>query len=54
MAQIKISELPTLEQQLQATNFVPVIHSGTTYKISLFNYLVKNSGDETIDGVKLS
>jgi hypothetical protein len=52
MAQIKISELSTLSQQLQAADYVPVIHGGVTYKYSPYNYFVKNSGDETIAGVK--
>ncbi len=52
MAQIKISELPTLAQQLQSANYIPLIHNGITYKYAPFNYVVKNSGDETIAGVK--
>lgn len=52
MAQIKISELTTLAQQLQSADYVPVVHNAATYKYSLYNYFVKNSGDETIAGVK--
>ncbi|MGL5512101.1 MAG: hypothetical protein ACRDBM_02530 [Sporomusa sp.] len=52
MAQIKISELTTLAQQLQAADYMPVVHAGVTYKYSPYTYLVKNSGNETIAGVK--
>ena len=52
MNQIKLSELPTLAQQLQTADYIPVVHSGDTYKYSLFDYMVKNSGNETIAGVK--
>lgn len=52
MAQVKISELDTLAQQLQNSDYVPMIHNGVTYKFAPFNYLVKNSGDEIIAGIK--
>lgn len=52
MAQIKISELDTLAQQLVNADYVPIVHTGVTYKFAPFNYLVKNSGNETIAGVK--
>ena len=52
MSQIKISELPTLVTQLQNSDYVPVVSGGVNYKYIPFNYLVKNSGNEAISGVK--
>jgi len=52
MSQIKISELPTLVAQLQNSDYVPVVSGGVNYKYIPFNYLVKNSGNEAISGVK--
>lgn len=49
---VKISAFPELVEQLQASDFVPVVRNGVNYKHVPFNYLVKNSGNETIAGVK--
>lgn len=49
---VKISAFPELTEQLQSADFVPVVRNGVNYKHAPFNYLVKNSGNETIAGVK--
>ena len=48
----KVSSLPALAQQLIAADYIPLVHNGSTYKYAPFNYLVKNSGNEDIAGVK--
>lgn len=52
MDQKRISDLTELAQQLQSTDYVPLLHNSVTYKYAPFNYFVKNSGSETITGVK--
>lgn len=49
---VKISELTTLASQLQSADYIPIVRSGVTYKYAPYSYLVKNTGSETIAGVK--
>ena len=48
----KISALTALAQALQATDYLPIVSGGATYKYAIYNYVVKNSGAETIADVK--
>jgi len=49
---VEISNLPELVAQLTTSDYVPVVHNGTTYKIKLGAYIVRKSEVETITGVK--
>jgi len=49
---VEISNLPELVAQLTTSDYVPVVHNGTTYKIKLGAYLVRKSEAEAITGVK--
>jgi hypothetical protein len=49
---VKISDLTTLASQLQSADYIPIVRSGVTYKYAPFGYVVKNSGNETVAGVK--
>ena len=48
----KISELPELNQQISNGDRIAVVHDGETHQWDGYDYLVKNSGNETIAGVK--
>lgn len=38
---VKISELSELASQLLATDYVPIVRSGVTYKYAPYGYVVK-------------
>lgn len=48
----KISQLPELNEQLVNGDRAIVVHAGDTMQWDPYDYLVKNSGDETVAGVK--
>lgn len=49
---IKISQLNTLTEELTDDAFVPLIQGGSTWKFAPRTKFVKNTGNETIAGVK--
>lgn len=50
---VEISNLPELVAQLTTLDYSPVVHNGVTYKHKTGSYVVRNSGNETVNGVKI-